>query len=142
MQFMKACGVYYRQCVAFVIHTETNHHTRKVSLYIKLNSGLWSNLLTKTVVTAFYFTPEEESVSKRKKWYSGPLATILWQIYTQIILWKAVALFRKLSNWSNYLKWETWLFCIDFTISVRINWLVRIKLKDLLWLLAQETRTG
>ena len=60
--------IYYRQCMAFVNHTETNPHTRIVLKYVSLNSGLWSNLLRKTAITTtFYFPAEEESVCIRRK---------------------------------------------------------------------------
>ena len=50
--------------MAFVIHIETNPHTRMVSYKIEQ----WSNLLRKTAITTtFYFITEEEKVCKRKK---------------------------------------------------------------------------
>ena len=56
--------------MAFVNHIETNPHTRIVSYYISLNSGLWSNLLKKTTITATFYFTAEENVCIRKKWVS------------------------------------------------------------------------
>ena len=53
--------------MAFVNHIETNPQTRIVLKYISLNSGLWFNLLRKTVISVFYFPAEEESVCIRTK---------------------------------------------------------------------------
>ena len=54
--------------MVFVIHIEINPHTRIVSEYISLNSGLRSNLLRKTAIkTTFYFPAKKESVCIRKK---------------------------------------------------------------------------
>ena len=58
----KPCSVYYRQCVVFVNHIETNPHNRIVLECISLNSGLWSNLLRKPeIITTFHFPTEDES---------------------------------------------------------------------------------
>ena len=55
--------VYTIGSVAFVNHIETNPDTE-----MSLNSGLWSNLLRKTAITAnFYFPAEKESACIRKK---------------------------------------------------------------------------
>ena len=55
-------------CVVFVNHVETNLHTRIVLQHISLKSGVWSDLLKKTVVTTtFYFPVEDDSVCIRKK---------------------------------------------------------------------------
>ena len=55
--------IYYRQCVVFVNHVETNPDIRIVLKYTLLNIGLWSNLMRKTAITTnFYFPAEEKSV--------------------------------------------------------------------------------
>ena len=49
----------------FVIHIETNPHTRNSLITCKIEQ--WSNLRWKTAITTtFYFAAEEESVFKRK----------------------------------------------------------------------------
>ena len=48
--------------MTFVNHIETNPHARIVSQYVSLNSGLWSNLLRKTVTEKLFIIQQRRSV--------------------------------------------------------------------------------